>query len=222
MQNQTRVNTQWSRANSQWSNKTLQYWKTCWTWLGHTPRTTKEDKLIILYKIINGLTPNYLSDLLPPLVGDNNPYSLRNANDIQTLWARTNLFFNSFFPSTIRAWNSLPQDIKDANTVTAFKYRLNRNRQLPPKYYSTNSRIGQILHARLRMACSSLNSHLYSKNIVPSPSCDVVTLKALIIFVFAALDILQTGTLTYMITYRHILLMTCYMVKKLQQMRRIK
>ena len=81
---------------------------------------------------INGLTPNYLSDLLPPLVGDNNPYSLRNANDIQTFRARTNLFFNSFFPSTIRAWNSLPQDIKDANTVTAFKYRLNRNRQLPP------------------------------------------------------------------------------------------
>ena len=56
--------------------------------------------------------------------------------------------------------------------MTAFKYRLNRNRQLPPKYYSTGSRIGQILHARLRMDCSSLNSHLYSKNIVPSPSCD--------------------------------------------------
>ena len=132
----------------------------------------RKHKLIILYKIVNGLTPNYLSDLLPPLVGDNNPYSLRNANDIQSFRARTNLFFNSFFPSTIRAWNSLPQDIKDANTVTSFKYRLSRNRQLPPKYYSTGSRIGQILHARLRMECSSLNSHLYSKNIVPSPSCD--------------------------------------------------
>ena len=117
----------------------------------------------ILYKVVNGLTPNYLSDLLPPLVGDINPYSLRNANDIQSFRASSNLFFNSFFPSTIRAWNSLPQDIKDANTVTAFKYWLNRNRQLPPKYYSTGSRNGQILHARLRMECSSLNSHLYSK-----------------------------------------------------------
>ena len=120
----------------------------------------RKHKLIILYKIINGLTPNYPSDLLSPLVGDNNPYSLRNSNDIQTFRARTNLFFNSFFPSTIRAWNSLPQNIKDANTVTAFKYWLNRNRQLPPKYYSTGSRIGQILHARPRMECSSLNSHL--------------------------------------------------------------
>ena len=32
------------------------------------------------------------------------------------------------------------------------------------------SRIGQIIQARLRMECSSLNAHLYSKNIVPTPS----------------------------------------------------
>ena len=129
-------------------------------------RRTKH-KLVIFYKIVNGLTPDYLSDLVPSLVGDSNPYSLRNANDIQSIRART----NSFFPSTIRAWNSLPQDIKDANTVTAFKYCLNRHRRLPPKDYNAGSRIGQIVHARLRMGCSSLNSHLYSKNIVPSPSC---------------------------------------------------
>ena len=109
---------------------------------------------------------------MPPLVGDSNPYSLRNANDIQSIRAHTNLFFNSlFFSSTIRAWNSLPQDIKDANIVTAFKYCLNRHRRLPPKYYNAGSRTGQTLHARLRMGCSSLNSHLYSKNIVPNPSC---------------------------------------------------
>ena len=43
--------------------------------------------------------------------------------------------------------------------------------QSPPKYYNTGSRRGQILHARLRMGCSSVNSDLYRKNIVPSPSC---------------------------------------------------
>lgn len=133
-------------------------------------RRTKH-KLVIFYKIVNGLTPEYLADLLPPLVGENNPYSLRNANDIQSIRARTNLFFNSFFPSTIRAWNSLPQDIKDATTVAAFKHRLDRNRRTPPNYYNAGCRTGQILHARLRMECSSLNSHLYSKHIVPSPSC---------------------------------------------------
>ena len=51
----------------------------------------RKHKLIILYKIVNSLTPNYLSDLLPPLVGDNNPYSFKNANDIQSFRAYANL-----------------------------------------------------------------------------------------------------------------------------------
>ena len=32
-------------------------------------------------------------------------------------------------------------------------------------------RFGQILHAKLRMKCSALNTHLYRKNIVLNPSC---------------------------------------------------
>ena len=48
-------------------------------------------KLIIFYKIMNGLTPNYLNDLLPPLVHDTTTYNLRNANHIQTIYANTNL-----------------------------------------------------------------------------------------------------------------------------------
>ena len=87
-------------------------------WKTLQERRTKH-KLVIFYKIVNGLTPDYLPELVPPLVGDSNPYSLRNANDIQSIRARTNLFFNSFFPSTVRAWNSMPQDITDANTAIA-------------------------------------------------------------------------------------------------------
>ncbi|MEW8544385.1 MAG: reverse transcriptase family protein [Candidatus Thiodiazotropha sp.] len=128
-------------------------------------------KLVIFYKIMNGLAPDYLSDCVPPLVQDTTTYNLRNSNDIQSLHANTNLFYNSFFPSTIRAWNTLPDDIKQATSVAAFKYRLNRDIKKPPKYYNAGTRIGQILHARMRMECSSLNSHLYRKNIVPSPSC---------------------------------------------------
>ena len=52
-----------------------------------------------------------------------------------------------------------------------FKYKLNRNLNAPPKFYNAGSRKGQILHARLRLECSSLNSDLFRKHIVPSPSC---------------------------------------------------
>ena len=128
-------------------------------------------KLIILYKIINGLTPQYLQDTLPQLVQETTRYDLRNFNDIRNPGANINLFFNSFLPSSIRSWNYLPEDIKNSPTVSSSQFRLNRNRYTPPKYFNVGSRKGQILHARLRMECSSLNSHLFRKNIVPSPSC---------------------------------------------------
>ena len=53
-----------------------------------------------------------------------------------------------------------------------FKYKLNREtrNRAPPKYYSARSRQGQILHTGLRIQCSSLNTDLYRKNIIPSPS----------------------------------------------------
>ena len=137
-------------------------------------------KLVIFYKILNNLTPPYLQDFVPPLVQEANPYRLRNSNDIRTIHANTNLYFNSIYynynyiyPSTIRGWNNLPQEIKQSSSVASFKYQLNKDtqRRAPPKFFSAGSRLGQILHARIRMACSSLNSDLYRKNIVPSISC---------------------------------------------------
>ena len=110
---------------------------------------------------------------MPPLVQEANPYRLRNSNDIRTIHANTNLYYNSFYPSTMRDWNNLPKEIKESSSVASFKYKLNKDthRRAPPKLFSVGSRLGQILHARIRMACSWLNSHFNRKNIVPSPSC---------------------------------------------------
>ena len=128
-------------------------------------------KLVLLYKALHGLAPNYLSELVPSLVQDTTNYNLRNSDNIQNCRAHSNPFHNSFFPSSIRAWNDLPDDIQNASSVASFKYKLNRNLKAPPKYYNAGSRKGQILHARLRLECSSLNSDLYQKHIVPSASC---------------------------------------------------
>ena len=40
-----------------------------------------------------------------------------------------------------------------------------------PLYYLDGKRIGQIYHSQLRIDCSSLNHHLFSKNIIYSPLC---------------------------------------------------
>ena len=122
-----------------------------------------------MYKMIYGITPN-LTDLIPPLVREGHPYRLRNSNNIELLHANTNLYFNSFLPCTIRACNNLPVEIQQADSLQSFKSNLTRNLKPPPKYFYAGTRKGQILHARLRMDCSSLNSHLYRKNIVDTPS----------------------------------------------------
>ena len=132
-------------------------------------------KLVLLYKILYGLVPDHLSELVPPspppLVQETTTYNLRNSDNVQNYRAYSNLFLSSFFPLSIRAWNDLPNDIRNAPSVASFKYKLKRNLNAPPKFYNAGSHKGKILYARLRLECRSLNSDLYRKHIVPSLSC---------------------------------------------------
>ena len=121
-------------------------------------------KLVTFYKIMHGLAPNYLSDLLPPIVGQTNNYALSNAGHIRSFRSKTNLFADSFFPSTIKAWNSLPNEAKGLPSVLAFKNYLKRNKLQSPYYFHVGSRFGQILLTRL-------TANVMCKNIVESPSC---------------------------------------------------
>ena len=115
-------------------------------------------KLILFYKMVNGLAPEYLQTLVPPTVQNTTSYNLRNANNLRNIRANTNLFYNSFLPSTIRAWNDLSDDVKAAPSVASFKHQLNKDLRKPPTFFNSGTRRGQILHARLRMDCSSLNA----------------------------------------------------------------
>ena len=67
----------------------------------------RKHKLALFYKMINILSPPYLLSLIPLPVNRKSSYNLRNSNDIQTIPARTNLYYNSFLPSVIREWNNL-------------------------------------------------------------------------------------------------------------------
>ena len=115
--------------------------------------------------------PDYFSKLLPPRIQETTTYNLRNSDNVQNYRAHSNLFLNSFFPSSFGAWNDLPNDIRNAPSVASFKYKLNWNLNAPPRFYYADSRKGHNLHARLRLEWISLNSDLYMKHIVPSPLC---------------------------------------------------
>ena len=130
-----------------------------------------KQKLTLFYKMVNNLTPTYLSSLVPSTVTEVSRYNLRNSSDIRTVNSRTSQYFNSFLPSSIREWNSLPEQHRTSSTVTSFKYHLNQPNSFIPKFYYVGERKTQMLHTRLRTKCSSLNYDIFLKNLSDSPLC---------------------------------------------------
>jgi len=132
----------------------------------------KKHRLILLYKILNNITPSYLTSIVPPQINELSRYNLRNADNIQSIAARSTLYSNSFLPSTIRDWNELPQAIKQSDSLQIFNNHLNRDKRRPSNYLYAGERRAQVYHARLRTKCSALNAHLFAKSIMTSPLCE--------------------------------------------------
>ena len=131
----------------------------------------KNHKLALFYKMTQNIAPLYLSSLVPQSVSNISRYNLRNYNDLQTIDARTNLYFNSFLPATVRAWNDVPDEAKQSESLNTFTSFLNKDRMSVPKHFFVGNRKAQILYTRLRTNCSSLNLDLFLRNISDSPLC---------------------------------------------------
>ena len=114
----------------------------------------------MFYKMKNNLTPTYLSSLVPETF-EGTIYNLRDAQNIRPILTRTQLYYRSFLPLSIRDWNELPVEARNSTSLASF----NKDNPKIPKYYSAGNRFLQIQHTRLRTGCSSLNQHLSSKNI---------------------------------------------------------
>ena len=128
-------------------------------------------KMCQFYKMINDLTPTYLTSLVPSTVENTSAYNLRDSHNIRPLLTRTQLYYKSFLPSCIREWNEIPLNIRNSTSLSSFKQQLNKNNNKVPAYYSSGNRLLQTHHTRLRTKCSSLNQHLHSKNIIDDPLC---------------------------------------------------
>ena len=67
-------------------------------------------KLSVFFKIFNNTVPDFLTSIITPL-RRNNPYNIRNQNDFTLPNYRLQMMRNSYFPSTITAWNNLDPDV---------------------------------------------------------------------------------------------------------------
>ena len=131
----------------------------------NTLSTRRQMHKLTLYHTFNSTqhqTPAYVKSLIPNTRVQNTGRTLRNANTHTTIPNRTTSFQNSFFPSTCKLWNKIPESVRSLPRPSfrrAITERLGVSD--PPPYYAFGSKIGNVLHTRLRMEMSHLNSHLF-------------------------------------------------------------
>ena len=129
-------------------------------------------KLIIFYKMVNGIAPRHLLDRLPPLVSEHNPYHRRNPLERRIPFCRTELMKQSFFPSSTLAWNNLDDVTKSAPSIIQFKRKLAFNDVTVPKLYYTENRFSEIIHCKIRLQISDLNDHLFHRHLRDDSTCE--------------------------------------------------
>ena len=75
----------------------------------------------MVYKSLNGLAPDYLSEMYVDRSRITN-YTLRDTSGkLAVPQPRTNYLKNSFSYSGVVLWNSLPNELRQVNTLRTFK-----------------------------------------------------------------------------------------------------
>ena len=113
----------------------------------------EQKKLLLLYNMINGHCPEYLSDLLPPLVSEISVYNLRNNRNYSVPPTRLSLYQQSFLPATLSLWNNLDISLRESPSSDIFKlrlklkYRNNNAINRPPPFDLIGKRFTNLTHA---------------------------------------------------------------------------
>ena len=131
----------------------------------------RRHKLIFMHKMVHGQCPNYLIDRCPPLIGQLNPYHRRRLLDRRVPHSRTELYYNSFFPSATRLYNFLPDDVKSNPSISSLKHFLSQPDTVVPIHYMRGKRTLEIHHTRLRLGMSNLNHDLHQRHLLLYPTC---------------------------------------------------
>lgn len=134
----------------------------------------KIHKLQLYYHIQkpNTTAPPYIVSILPENRLSQTGRILRNSYSLTQPFNRTSAYQKSFVPCTTKLWNRLPQTTRQLN-YSAFKSTLYELfcPPRPPPFFTFGTKLGNILHTRLRVGTSKLNAHLYQLQISDSPSC---------------------------------------------------
>ena len=124
-------------------------------------------------KIDSTTLPDYIRSAMPHTRQHDTQRTLRNSSSQSLPPNHTTLFQRSIIPSITRAWNRLPESTQPSKFPQIFKREISERLSVPapPLYYSLGTKVGNILHTKLRVGMSNLNAHLYSIQKIESPNC---------------------------------------------------
>jgi hypothetical protein len=113
----------------------------------------------------------WLSHTYLTTIGEKVTYNLRNNDDYRTQRCRLQTSSKSFFPRTIKLWNSLPDSVKSLPTFCKLKKNIQSVQILGASFYNIGDRKTNKIHTKLRHRCSGLNADLNRVNLKKVPCC---------------------------------------------------
>ena len=137
-------------------------------------KTRRRIHRLTLYHKLNDPTqhtPNYLTSFLPNTRANATNRRLRKANTHTLIINRTSSYNRSFIPAAGIEWNTLQNITRHLSHASFSKQLCERAARSTPFFYALGSKTNDIIHARLRMNMSELNSHLFAVQKTPSPGC---------------------------------------------------
>ena len=133
----------------------------------------ENSQLTQFYKMVNNETPQYLSDLVPPKVGELVHFvNLRNDHKFRPIKCRTAQYQKTFLPNVVNLWNNIDKKLMDSESLDIFKARLSsKTTRISNPLFEVGTRKWSLIHSQMRMKCSNLNSHLYELHVIDEPTC---------------------------------------------------
>ena len=120
-------------------------------------------RITLFYKILNGLTPSYLSGYIP--IQKVARYNLRKKSEFYAPATRTLRYEHSYFPFCIAEWNQLDINLKSLPSLSQFKIQvLKLMRPTEKSVFGIRDTPGVKLVTKLRVDFSDLRDHRFSHN----------------------------------------------------------
>ena len=126
-------------------------------------------RLTQFYKIMTGLTPEYLRIPIPPT--HDHLFGNCHTNVLKTIFCRTERYHNSFFPNSITLWNELGPELRGAESISIFKQSLLKiYRPQGKSVFEIHDPKGINWIFQLRVGLSPLKSHKLIHNFLDTPN----------------------------------------------------